>query len=156
MPLRLRSFVLGVFTSQSTPVYSVNKNQDNPTNMDASATTIATETATAMIPITTDRLKMLEQLEASLPDLIQNAILEYKKSNLRRLHEKDKANPENVNKRVKRYAEKHREEINAKRREKRRLQKAAATAGSQTQVVVTSMTPTLTVINPDGNYVPFD
>lgn len=123
--------------------------------MDASATTIATATATetVMIPITTDRLKMLEQLEASLPDLIQNAILEYKKSNLRRLHEKDKANPENVNKRVKRYAEKHREEINAKRREKRRLQKATATATAGGQ---TTVTPSLIVVDPNGNYVPFD
>ena len=106
-----------------------------------------------MVPITTDRLKTLEALEASLPDLIQTAILEYKKSNLRRLHEKDKANPENVNKRVKRYAEKHREEINAKRREKRRLQKAA----SQTQTLPqTTVTPSLTVVDPNGNYVPFD
>jgi len=129
----------------------VKKNQDHPANMDASATTIATETV--MIPITTDRLKMLEQLEASLPDLIQNAILEYKKSNLRRLHEKDKANPENVNKRVKRYAEKHREEINAKRREKRRLQKATATATAGGQ---TTVTPSLIVVDPNGNYVPFD
>ena len=111
-----------------------------------------------MIPITTDRLKTLEALEASLPDLIQNAILEYKKSNLRRLHEKDKANPENVNKRVKRYAEKHREEINAKRREKRRLQKAATAsgAGAGAGAGVQGQTPPLTAINPNGNYVPFD
>ena len=156
MTSRMRSYAVDVYTSQSTPVYSVNKNQDHSTNMDASATT----TATSMVPITLDRLKALEALEASLPVMIQAAILEYKKSNLRRLHEKDKANPENVNKRVKRYAEKHREEINAKRREKRRLQKAAAAAGSQTQVVAQaqapSMTPTLTVVNPNGNYVPFD
>lgn len=149
MSSRLRSYAVDVYTSQSTPVYSVNKNQDHSTNMDASATT----TATIMVPITTDRLKTLEALEASLPDLIQTAILEYKKSNLRRLHEKDKANPENVNKRVKRYAEKHREEINAKRREKRRLQKAA----SQTQTLPqTTVTPSLTVVDPNGNYVPFD
>jgi hypothetical protein len=141
MPLRLRSN--DAYTSQSTPVYSENKNQVHPTNMDVSAT---------MVPISSDRLKTLEALEASLPNLIQNAILEYKKSNLRRLHEKDKANPENVNKRVKRYAEKHREEINAKRREKRRLQKAAA-AGATTTM---SSTPSLTVVNPNGNYVPFD
>jgi DNA repair photolyase len=104
-----------------------------------------------IIQIASDRLTELEALEANLPNLIQNAILEYKKSNLRRLHEKDKANPENVNRRVKRYAEKHREEINAKRREKRRLQKAAATV-STTQ----PMTPSITVVNPHGNYVPFD
>ena len=115
--------------------------------MDASANT------TPMIPIATERLKALEALEASLPDLIQHAILEYKKSNLRRLHEKDKANPENVNKRVKRYAEKHRDEINAKRREKRRLQKAAASAGHS---ATTQQVPILTIVNPNGNFVPFD
>ena len=109
-------------------------------------------TQSEVIQISSERLKALEAIEASIPDLIQNAILEYKKSNLRRLHEKDKANPENVNKRVKRYAEKHREEINAKRREKRRLLKAAAAGASAAPV----STPTLTVINPNGNYVPFD
>jgi len=145
MALRVRSN--HVYTSQSAPVYSEEKNQTPPTAMDASATT-------TMIPIATERLKALEALEASLPDLIQNAILEYKKSNLRRLHEKDKANPENVNKRVKRYAEKHREEINAKRREKRRLQKAAASAGHS--AAATQQVPTLTVVNPNGNFVPFD
>ena len=150
----MRSYAVDVYTSQSTPVYSVNKNQDHSTNMDASATT----TATSMVPITLDRLKALEALEASLPVMIQAAILEYKKSNLRRLHEKDKANPENVNKRVKRYAEKHREEINAKRREKRRLQKAATAsgAGAGAGAGVQGQTPPLTAINPNGNYVPFD
>lgn len=145
MALRLRSNA--VYTSQSAPVYSEEKNQTPPTAMDASANT------TPMIPIATERLKALEALEASLPDLIQHAILEYKKSNLRRLHEKDKANPENVNKRVKRYAEKHRDEINAKRREKRRLQKAAASAGHST---VPQQVPILTIVNPNGNFVPFD
>ena len=146
MALRVRSN--DVYTSQSAPVYSEEKNQTPPTAMDASANTMV------MIPIATERLKALETLEASLPDLIQNAILEYKKSNLRRLHEKDKANPENVNKRVKRYAEKHREEINAKRREKRRLQKAAASAGHS--AAATQQVPALTVVNPNGNFVPFD
>lgn len=135
-----------VYTWQSTPVYSENKIQVTSTNMDISST------QSEVIQISSERLKALEAIEASIPDLIQNAILEYKKSNLRRLHEKDKANPENVNKRVKRYAEKHREEINAKRREKRRLLKAAAAGASAAPV----STPTLTVINPNGNYVPFD
>lgn len=148
MALRLRSNA--VYTSQSAPVYSEEKNQTPPTAMDASANT------TSMIPIATERLKALEALEASLPDLIQNAILEYKKSNLRRLHEKDKANPENVNKRVKRYAEKHREEINAKRREKRRLQKAAAASAGHSATTITQQIPTLTIVNPNGNFVPFD
>lgn len=147
MTLRVRSN--HVYACQNIPVYSENKNQEQPTNMDVSATLTPTETN--VIQISAERLKALEAVEASLPDLIQNAILEYKKSNLRRLHEKDKANPENVNKRVKRYAEKHREEINAKRREKRRLLKASATINTNTVTI-----PTLTIINPNGNYVPFD
>ena len=51
------------------------------------------------------------------------AIAEHKRNNLKRLHEKDKTDPKSVNIRVRRYAEKHKDEINAKRREKRRLKK---------------------------------
>jgi hypothetical protein len=69
--------------------------------------------------ISVDRLRELEMLEASIPKIIDDAILEYKKTNLKKLHERDKANPEAINKRVKRYFERHREEINARRREKR-------------------------------------
>lgn len=71
------------------------------------------------VSISTERLKELEALEAIIPDMIEKAILEYKKSNLKKLHERDKANPAAINMRVKRYVERHREEINRKRREKR-------------------------------------
>lgn len=138
MTLRPRNH--DAYTSQNAPVLSDHKKPDPKITMDASS---------GSVEISYERLAKLEALEASLPTLIQNAILEYKKSNLRRLHEKDKANPENVNKRVKRYAEKHKDEINAKRREKRRLQKLSATAAPA------QSTP-LTVVNPNGNYVPFD
>jgi hypothetical protein len=73
--------------------------------------------------ISAERLKELETLEASIPSMIENAIQEYKKSNLKKLHERDKANPAAINMRVKRYVERHREEINKKRREKRLQQK---------------------------------
>lgn len=73
--------------------------------------------------ISIERLKELETLETSIPKLIEEAITEYKKSNLKKLHERDKANPDAINKRVKRYFERHREEINARRREKRQKEK---------------------------------
>jgi hypothetical protein len=75
------------------------------------------------ISISIERLKELETLESSIPTLIEEAIAEYKKSNLKKLHERDKANPDAINKRVKRYFERHREEINARRREKRQKEK---------------------------------
>lgn len=76
-----------------------------------------------IVSISVERLKELEALEASIPSMIENAVLEYKKSNLKKLHERDKANPAAINMRVKRYIERHREEINKKRREKRQQQK---------------------------------
>lgn len=65
------------------------------------------------------RLQYLEDLEKNLPNLIDQAIIEYKKAKLKMLHEKDKQNPEAVNARVKRYNEKHKHEISARRIEKR-------------------------------------
>jgi hypothetical protein len=76
-----------------------------------------------LVSISTERLKELEALEASIPLMIEKAVLEYKKSNLKKLHERDKANPAAINMRVKRYVERHREEINKKRREKRQKEK---------------------------------
>ena len=76
-----------------------------------------------IVRISMDRLRQLEEIESNLPKKIENAIAEYKKSNLKRLHERDKADPKSVNLRVKRYVEKHKDEINAKRREKRKQKK---------------------------------
>lgn len=75
------------------------------------------------VQIPLERLKFLEEIEANLPKQIEMAIAEHKRNNLKRLHEKDKTDPKSVNIRVRRYAEKHKDEINAKRREKRRLKK---------------------------------
>jgi hypothetical protein len=85
-----------------------------------------------LVSISADRLIELELLEASIPSMIEKAVTEYKKSNLKKLHERDKANPEAINLRVKRYVERHRDEINKRRREKRqkeKQQKYADTAG---------------------------
>jgi len=76
-----------------------------------------------VVQVSYERLRELEALEAGLPQKIENAIAEYKKNSLKRLHERDKADPKSVNLRVKRYVEKHKEEINAKRREKRKMKK---------------------------------
>ena len=78
---------------------------------------------TELVTISAERLKELEDLESSIPLMIDKAVLEYKKSNLKKLHERDKANPAAINMRVKRYVERHREEINQKRREKRQKEK---------------------------------
>jgi hypothetical protein len=76
-----------------------------------------------LVTISIERLKELQALEEKLPTLIEEAVKEYKKTNLEKLHARDKANPSAVNARVKRYAEKHREEINRRLREKRQLEK---------------------------------
>ena len=73
--------------------------------------------------ICSERLQKLELLEKQLPEMIEAAIQEHKKNKLRMLHEKDKENPAAVNLRVKRYNERHKEEINARRRAKRKLEK---------------------------------
>lgn len=73
--------------------------------------------------ISVERLRELEAIEASIPNLIAQAILDHKKNNLKKLHEKDKLHPENVNLRVKRYAERHKDELNQRRREKRKQKK---------------------------------
>jgi exonuclease VII large subunit len=78
-----------------------------------------------MVSISLERLQKLEELENSLPAMIEQAIQENKKKNLSRLHEKDKQNPESVNLRVKRYAARHKETLNARRRAKREQKKKA-------------------------------
>ena len=65
-----------------------------------------------------DRLDRLIQLESSLPKKIEQAIVEYKKNSLKVLHEQDKQNPQATYARAKRYIDKHRDRINAQRRER--------------------------------------
>lgn len=65
------------------------------------------------------RIDALELLEQNIPTIIENAISDYKKARLKMLHDKDKQNPAAVNARVKRYNERNKEKINAKRLLKR-------------------------------------
>lgn len=74
---------------------------------------------TNLILVNSARLAALELMEKNLPELIANAIKENKIAKLKKLHEKDKLNPAAVNARVKRYNEKHKEKIAAKRNAKK-------------------------------------
>ncbi len=85
----------------------------------------SSESLSSTVFITLERLQELEAIERNLPKMIENAIQENKRTNLLRLHEKDKNNPESVNLRVKRYALRHKETLNARRRAKREQEKKA-------------------------------
>ena len=76
--------------------------------------------ANELISISSDRYAELEALERSVPEKIQEAIASYKKESLRKLHERDKSDPESVKLRMQRYIAKNRDKINERRREKRR------------------------------------
>jgi hypothetical protein len=85
------------------------------------------------IAIRPSRLKELQELESSMPELIEKALVEMNQKKLAALREKDKSNPEAVKARVKKYNERHREEINARRREQWASKKAATpSSGSST------------------------
>ena len=105
-----------------------NTNTNTNTNVMSTITTTCSisdnivnkeDDANEQILISIERLKKLELLEKSLPEMIDQAIQQHKKEKLKMLHEKDKQNPTAVNLRVKRYNEKHKEEINARRRLKK-------------------------------------
>ena len=74
-----------------------------------------------LVQITAERLKALEALEAKVK--AQQAL------DLKRLAAYDKAHPDKVLERNKRYQNKDRDAYNARRRELRRLAKAAAAPG---------------------------
>lgn len=100
---------------------------------------IKAENDDELIMISIERLKKLELLESTLPEMIESAIQGYKKNKLKMLHEKDKLNPEAVNLRVKRYNERHKDEINARRKAKRNAGKNYGVV-EQTNSVVDSLT----------------
>lgn len=72
-----------------------------------------------------ERLRALEALEASLPDMLARAKAERDKERFAMLHEKEKANPEPHKKKVLENYHKNKEEINARRREAYKAKKAA-------------------------------
>lgn len=84
-----------------------------------------------LVPI--ERLRELETLEAELPAIVAKAKEEANAERFTKLRERDKADPESHRKRNAEWKEKHREELNAKRREMYKLKKAelaAKTPGS--------------------------
>ena len=93
-------------------------------------------TNTDVVEVSLERLRALEKMESELPTMIDHALKEYKANALKRLHEKDKLDPVAVNLRARRYAQKNREVLNAKRREKRRLEKAAREAQAKENNIV--------------------
>lgn len=86
-------------------------------------------TDTELVTISAARLQELEALEIALPVLLaktqEAAKAEAHKERLNKLNEKNKSNPEANTKRVMKYYETHKEEINARRREAYKVKKAA-------------------------------
>ena len=82
-------------------------------------------TPSGNVIVTAERLAELERLERELPTIIAKAKEEAHKERFDKLRERDKENPELHTKRVMKHYELHKDEINAKRREKRRLAREA-------------------------------
>ncbi len=86
-----------------------------------------------MVMISRAELERLQKLEAELPDIIQKAKEEEAKEALRRLHQRDKENPEAHRQRSKKLYERKKEEILAKRREAYRKRAKANAENAATQ-----------------------
>jgi hypothetical protein len=91
------------------------------------------EAQTPVIPpgnviVSAERLAELERLERELPTIIAKAKEDANKERFDKLREHDKEHPEQHLKRVMKHYELHKDEINAKRREKRRLIREAKEA----------------------------
>jgi hypothetical protein len=99
------------------------------------------------IAIRPGRLKFLQYLEAKMPEMIKEAMEQYMKEKLNALHKKDKMDPTAVNARVKRYVDKNRDEINARRREKRKAMKLSILEAEDTkkEVPITNSEKAITV-----------
>ena len=90
---------------------------------------------TGTVTITVERLKALEELEASLPALIaaatakaaEDALEEEKKKAFKRLNDKRKADPKAHSDSVLKKYHENKEEINARRRAAYQAKKAALT-----------------------------
>lgn len=72
------------------------------------------------ITISLKRYHELEELEKRLPALLDEACTAYKRKRLLELRERDKADLSLVRNRVRKYVETHKEEINERRRQKRK------------------------------------
>jgi hypothetical protein len=78
-----------------------------------------------LVPL--ERLRALEALEAEM--LTKKTAEEHDADRFKMLRERDKADPEAVAKRALKYYDLHKDKINAKRREKRRLAKESKSPG---------------------------
>lgn len=92
-----------------------------------------------LVSVSSDRYAELEALEKSIPDKIKEAIAQYKKESLKKLHERDKADPESVKLRMQRYIAKNRDKINERRREKRRKEQLETTGTIPHGATITDM-----------------
>lgn len=92
-----------------------------------------------LVSVSVDRYAELEALEKSIPTKIQEAILQYKKESLKKLHERDKIDPESVKARMKRYITKNRDKINERRREKRKKEQLLLHPAMNTPIYTASL-----------------
>lgn len=102
---------------------------------------IITPSEEKLVSIDIERFNKLELLEKTLPNIIENAIIEHNKNKLKILHEKDKLNPAAVNARVKRYNERHKDEIIARRIAKRNEGKTGTPVVQTNSVINSLMAP---------------
>jgi hypothetical protein len=89
--------------------------------------------ATGNVIVSAERLAELERLERELPAIIAKAKEEAHKERFNKLRQRDKENPELHTKRVMKHYDLHKDEINAKRREKRRLAREVETAAEKSK-----------------------
>ncbi len=83
------------------------------------------------VTISAERLRELEKLEAELPKLLEKAKEDAHAERFAMLREKDKANPEAHKERSNKWKKEHREEYNAKQRERYQKKKAAKAAAAE-------------------------
>lgn len=82
---------------------------------------MASTTSPKMVLVSEEELERLRRLEADLPAIVEKVRNETTKERFKDLQSKD--TPEKVRDRANKYYMLHKEEINAKRREKRKQQK---------------------------------
>ena len=97
---------------------------------------VTTDVRDEPVTISAARLRELEAAAAALP-VVAAKLAKRTHNNLKSLRAYDAAHPEKAAERRKKYNDTHREEVNARRREKRRL----ATANKPPDVDVASIPP---------------
>ena len=96
---------------------------------------------TQTVTISLDQLREFKAAVAAVP-ILKAKLAKRTPNNLAKVREFDAAHPEKAAERQRRYNSAHREELNAKRREKRRLaREAVAAAGSPVLAMATTPPP---------------